>query len=152
MQRKVCGEDGDENVSKAVSADLELLSGLLRSPVLMNILAIQDSIGDLHSHVQNHPSLLATDFDIDIAGRLVLNSNILVTSKAPAEKVYENKAATLLENESNQTKEVSLPASPALSHGKAAAAAAAAAAFEDALTLAAGSREIITVQVLSMAL
>lgn len=56
-----------------LSQDLNTLISVLESPVFQAILNIQDSLGELKRQVQLHPSILPSDFDIDVNGDLILN-------------------------------------------------------------------------------
>lgn len=90
VKQNIITNDTDNNYSR-VETDLQLLTSLLKSPVLKNILKVEDSLGDLQSHLIHHPSLLPSDFDINNAGHLVLNSNVLQPSQPGQEKDVNGK-------------------------------------------------------------
>ena len=123
-------------MASQVQTDLELLTNLLNNPVLRNILKLEDSLDELNGHLQHHPSLLPTDFDIDKSGQLVLNANILPSIQATSAKGKEGqfgspnstkKPATAAQSEKRETKP--------------------SAAFHQAIQQAAGKRDIIYIQV-----
>jgi len=90
VKQNIIANDSDNNYSR-VETDLQLLTSLLKSPVLKNILKVEDSLGDLQSHLIHHPSLLPSDFDIDNAGHLVLNSNVLQPGQPGLQKDFNGK-------------------------------------------------------------
>ncbi|TRY75653.1 hypothetical protein TCAL_00503 [Tigriopus californicus] len=68
------GSSGGPGLDQAIlSQDLSTLISVLESPVFQAILNIQDSLGELKRQVQLHPSILPSDFDIDVNGDLILN-------------------------------------------------------------------------------
>lgn len=53
--------------------NLKLIIGLLQDPVLRSIVQVQDSLSDLNKQIVQHPSMLPSDFDINLSGDLILN-------------------------------------------------------------------------------
>lgn len=53
--------------------DLELLISLLEDPVFRSIVTMQDSLAELNTQLNQHPSILLGDFDINLGGQLEIS-------------------------------------------------------------------------------
>lgn len=71
--KSVIDESDDAKLQMNTSESLKLILGLLQDPVLRSIVQVQDSLTDLNKQIVQHPSILPSDFDITVAGDLVLN-------------------------------------------------------------------------------
>lgn len=63
----------DPKLEAQANADLNLIISVLENPVFRGIVTVQDSLGELNSQIQAHPSILPVDFDLSPIGKLVLN-------------------------------------------------------------------------------
>lgn len=85
-------ESADANLQLETLDDINSLLSILEDPVFRNLIQIQDSIGELNGQLQQHPSILAADFDIvPTTGELILNvprnsSDILYEPDYPDEQ------------------------------------------------------------------
>lgn len=85
-------ESADANLQLDTIDDINSLLSILEDPVFRNLIQIQDSIGELNGQLQQHPSILAADFDIvPTTGELILNvprntSDILYEPDYPDEQ------------------------------------------------------------------
>ncbi|KAF4524176.1 hypothetical protein B566_EDAN010632 [Ephemera danica] len=59
----------DPKLEAQANADLNLIISVLENPVFRGI----DSLGELNSQIQAHPSILPVDFELSPIGKLVLN-------------------------------------------------------------------------------
>ncbi|XP_039276607.1 multiple PDZ domain protein isoform X4 [Nilaparvata lugens] len=66
-------QSDDPKLQAQTSADLNLLISALENPIFRSIVTIQDSLSELNVQLHQHPSILPVDFDINVAGELVLN-------------------------------------------------------------------------------
>lgn len=66
-------EANDANLQLDTFDDINFLLNVLDDPVFRNLVKIQESLNELNSEIQEHPSILPRDFDISTSGELVLN-------------------------------------------------------------------------------
>lgn len=66
-------ESNDASLQLETLDDIHLILDVLEDPLFRNLIQIQDSIRELNGQIQQHPSILPGDFDIDIAGDLIIN-------------------------------------------------------------------------------
>lgn len=67
-------DDSDDLKLQANTADsLKMIIDILQDPVFRSIIQIQDSVAELNNQIQQHPSILPSDFDINASGDLVIN-------------------------------------------------------------------------------
>lgn len=67
-------DDSDDLKLQANTADsLKMIIDILQDPVFRSIIQIQDSVAELNNQIQQHPSILPNDFDINASGDLVIN-------------------------------------------------------------------------------
>jgi multiple PDZ domain protein len=66
-------DSNDPSLQLETLDDLQLILDVLEDPIFRNLIQIQDSIRELNGQIQQHPSILPGDFDIDIAGDLIIN-------------------------------------------------------------------------------
>ncbi|KAL1129916.1 hypothetical protein AAG570_012860 [Ranatra chinensis] len=66
-------QSDDAKLQAQTSDDLNLLISLLENPIFRNVVSIQDSLSELNTQIQQHPSILPVDFDLTNTGDLVLN-------------------------------------------------------------------------------
>lgn len=71
--KAVIDASDDAKLQLNTADNLKLIIGLLQDPVLRSIVQVQDSLSDLNRQIVQHPSMLPSDFDISLAGDLVLN-------------------------------------------------------------------------------
>lgn len=71
--KAVIDASDDAKLQLNTADNLKLIIGLLQDPVLRSIVQVQDSLSDLNKQIVQHPSMLPSDFDISLAGDLVLN-------------------------------------------------------------------------------
>lgn len=71
--KSVIDESDDAKLQTNTSESLKLILGLLQDPVLRSIVQVQDSLTDLNKQIVQHPSILPSDFDLTVAGDLVLS-------------------------------------------------------------------------------
>lgn len=142
VQQRVSTNEGGNGVASQVQTDLDLLTSLLQNPVLRNILKLEDSLEELNQHLVHHPSLLPSDFDIDKAGTLVVNQNILHTHRSGSAKTKEGKASPALSNSSSSKQSTLSPETKKKDVARTGA------AFQQSILQAAAKREIIAIQVI----
>lgn len=141
MQQRVTNNDEGNGVAPQVQTDLNLLTNLLQSPVLRNILKLEDSLEELNQHLIHHPSLLPSDFDIDKTGNLVINQNIMHSHRAGSVKTKGGKASPALSHHSSSKQSTK---SPEVSKKDVAITGT---AFQQSILQAAAQREIIAIKV-----
>lgn len=66
-------DSNDPSLQLETLDDIQLILDVLEDPIFRNLIQIQDSIKELNGQIQQHPSILPGDFDIDIAGDLIIN-------------------------------------------------------------------------------
>lgn len=67
-------DESDDPKLQATTADsLKTILDILQDPVFRSIIQIQDSVSELNSQISQHPSILPSDFDINLSGDLILN-------------------------------------------------------------------------------
>lgn len=67
-------EDSDDPKLQINTADsLRTILDILQDPVFRSIIQIQDSVSELNTQISQHPSILPSDFDINLSGDLVIN-------------------------------------------------------------------------------
>lgn len=71
--KAVIDASDDAKLQLNTADNLKLIIGLLQDPVLRSIVQVQDSLADLNKQIVQHPSMLPSDFDINLSGDLVLN-------------------------------------------------------------------------------
>ncbi len=142
VQQRVSNNDVGNGTESQVQTDLELLTSLLQNPVLRNILKLEDSLEELNQHLVHHPSLLPSDFDIDKAGTLVVNQNILQTHRPGSNKTKEGKSSPAFSNTSSSKQSTLSPETIKKDVAKTGA------AFQQSILQAAAKREIIKIQVI----
>lgn len=87
--KSVIDESDDAKLQMNTSESLKLILGLLQDPVLRSIVQVQDSLTDLNKQIVQHPSILPSDFDITVAGDLVLSvppSSDMYDAEYPADE------------------------------------------------------------------
>lgn len=131
VQKKVTNGNGENGLASQVQTDLELLTNLLNNPVLRNILKLEDSLQELNGHLQHHPSLLPSDFDIDGSGQLVLNANLSPSIQSGKGKAAKPGSPSGTKQPASSEKRDARPA----------------AAFHQSVVHAAGKRDVIHIQV-----
>ncbi|KNC33530.1 Patj-like protein [Lucilia cuprina] len=68
-------EIDDPKLHSQTGDSLKTILDLLQDPVFRTIVHVQDSLSELNAQLTQHPSMLPNDFDIDMAGNLVLSVN-----------------------------------------------------------------------------
>ncbi|XP_066905977.1 multiple PDZ domain protein isoform X3 [Halyomorpha halys] len=66
-------QSDDVKLQSKTNDDLNLIISFLENPIFRGIATIQDSLSELSTQIQQHPSILPIDFDVTEAGKLVLN-------------------------------------------------------------------------------
>lgn len=87
--KSVIDKSDDAKLQMNTSESLKLILGLLQDPVLRSIVQVQDSLTDLNKQIVQHPSILPSDFDITMAGDLVLSvppSSDMYDAEYPADE------------------------------------------------------------------
>lgn len=87
--KSVIDDSDDAKLQMNTSESLKLILGLLQDPVLRSIVQVQDSLTDLNKQIVQHPSVLPSDFDITVAGELVLSvppSSDMYDAEYPADE------------------------------------------------------------------
>ncbi|XP_072157075.1 multiple PDZ domain protein isoform X4 [Bemisia tabaci] len=67
-------KSGDPKLQSQTNEYLMFLISTLENPILRTIAYVQDAVSELNEQLQQHPSLLPGDFDISLAGDLVLGT------------------------------------------------------------------------------
>lgn len=70
--KKGIDECDDPKLQMQTAESLQTILEILNDPVFRQIIQCQDSLTDLNSQIAQHPSILPSDFDIDLSGNLVL--------------------------------------------------------------------------------
>lgn len=66
-------EDSDDPKLQATTAEsLKTILDILQDPVFRSIIQIQDSVTELNGQINQHPSILPSDFDISLSGDLIV--------------------------------------------------------------------------------
>jgi len=73
--KKSIDESDDPKLQMQTAESLNTILGILQDPVFRTIVHVQDSLSELNAQLGQHPSMLPNDFDIDVAGNLVLSLN-----------------------------------------------------------------------------
>ncbi|EDW79597.1 uncharacterized protein Dwil_GK20329 [Drosophila willistoni] len=73
--KKGIEESDDPKLQMQTAESLNTILGILQDPVFRTIVHVQDSLSELNAQLGQHPSMLPQDFDIDVAGNLVLSLN-----------------------------------------------------------------------------
>ncbi|KAH8322684.1 hypothetical protein KR059_003092 [Drosophila kikkawai] len=73
--KKGIDESDDPKLQMQTAESLSTILGILQDPVFRTIVHVQDSLSELNAQLGQHPSMLPNDFDIDVAGNLVLSLN-----------------------------------------------------------------------------
>ncbi|XP_017080233.1 patj homolog [Drosophila eugracilis] len=73
--KKGIEESDDPKLQMQTAESLNTILGILQDPVFRTIVHVQDSLSELNAQLGQHPSMLPNDFDIDVAGNLVLSLN-----------------------------------------------------------------------------
>ncbi|XP_014094810.1 patj homolog [Bactrocera oleae] len=73
--KKGIDESEDAKLQMQTAESLKTILDLLQDPVFRTIVHVQDSLSELNAQLAQHPSMLPNDFDIDVAGNLVLSIN-----------------------------------------------------------------------------
>ncbi|KAH8251025.1 hypothetical protein KR026_006404 [Drosophila bipectinata] len=73
--KKGIDESDDPKLQMQTAESLNTILGILQDPVFRTIVHVQDSLSELNAQLGQHPSMLPNDFDIDVAGNLVLSLN-----------------------------------------------------------------------------
>lgn len=68
-------ESDDPKLQSQTAESLKTILDILQDPVFRTIVHVQDSLSELNAQLTQHPSMLPNDFDIDMAGNLVLSVN-----------------------------------------------------------------------------
>lgn len=68
-------ESDDPKLQAQTGDSLKTILDILQDPVFRTIVHVQDSLSELNAQLTQHPSMLPNDFDIDMAGNLVLSVN-----------------------------------------------------------------------------
>ncbi|XP_004526207.1 patj homolog isoform X2 [Ceratitis capitata] len=68
-------ESDDAKLQLQTADSLKTILDILQDPVFRTIVHVQDSLSELNAQLAQHPSMLPNDFDIDVAGNLVLSIN-----------------------------------------------------------------------------
>lgn len=68
-------ESDDAKLQALTDESIKTIVDILRDPVFRTIVHVQDSLSELNAQLTQHPSMLPNDFDIDMAGNLVLSVN-----------------------------------------------------------------------------
>lgn len=68
-------ESDDAKLQAQTAESLKTILDILQDPVFRTIVHVQDSLSELNAQLTQHPSMLPNDFDIDMAGNLVLSVN-----------------------------------------------------------------------------
>lgn len=66
-------QSDDAKLQAQTCDDINFLISTLENPIFRSIVTIQDSLVELNQQLQQHPSILPVDFDINLGGDLVLN-------------------------------------------------------------------------------
>ncbi|XP_061401290.1 patj homolog [Musca vetustissima] len=73
--KRVIDESDDPKLQSQTAESLKTILDILQDPVFISIVHVQDSLSELNAQLTQHPSMLPNDFDIDMAGNLVLSVN-----------------------------------------------------------------------------
>ncbi|XP_067643140.1 patj homolog [Eurosta solidaginis] len=73
--KKGIDESDDAKLQMQTAESLKTILDILQDPVFRTIVHVQDSLSELNAQLAQHPSMLPNDFDIDVAGNLVLSIN-----------------------------------------------------------------------------
>lgn len=73
--KRVIDESDDPKLQNQTAESLKTILDILQDPVFVSIVHVQDSLSELNAQLSQHPSMLPNDFDIDMAGNLVLSVN-----------------------------------------------------------------------------
>lgn len=73
--KRVIDESDDPKLQTQTADSLKTILDILQDPVFISIVHVQDSLSELNAQLTQHPSMLPNDFDIDMAGNLVLSVN-----------------------------------------------------------------------------
>ncbi|XP_036335629.1 patj homolog [Rhagoletis pomonella] len=73
--KKGIDESEDAKLQMQTAESLKTILDILQDPVFRTIVHVQDSLSELNAQLAQHPSMLPNDFDIDVAGNLVLSIN-----------------------------------------------------------------------------
>ncbi|XP_013111705.2 patj homolog [Stomoxys calcitrans] len=68
-------DESDPKLQSQTAESLKTILDILQDPVFISIVHVQDSLSELNAQLTQHPSMLPNDFDIDMAGNLVLSIN-----------------------------------------------------------------------------
>uniref|UniRef100_A0A1A9X3T8 Patj homolog n=1 Tax=Glossina brevipalpis TaxID=37001 RepID=A0A1A9X3T8_9MUSC len=68
-------ESDDAKLQSLTAESIKTIVDILQDPVFRTIVHVQDSLSELNAQLAQHPSMLPNDFDIDMAGNLVLSVN-----------------------------------------------------------------------------
>lgn len=73
--KKGIDESDDPKLHMQTADSLKTILDILQDPIFRTIVHVQDSLSELNAQLAQHPSMLPNDFDIDVAGNLVLSVN-----------------------------------------------------------------------------
>lgn len=73
MIKQAVEESNDPSLQLETLDDIHLILDVIEDPVFRNLIQIQDSIRELNGQIQQHPSILPGDFDVDLSGDLIIN-------------------------------------------------------------------------------
>ncbi|XP_037951485.1 patj homolog [Teleopsis dalmanni] len=73
--KKGIDDSDDPKLQMQTAESLKTILDILQDPVFRTIVHVQDSLSELNAQLVQHPSMLPADFDIDVAGNLVLSVN-----------------------------------------------------------------------------
>lgn len=71
--KKAVDDSDDPKLQSNTSDSLKIILDILQDPVFRSIIQIQDSVSELNNQIQQHPSILPSDFDINASGDLIIN-------------------------------------------------------------------------------
>lgn len=66
--KQMVEDSSDPKLQLNTADDFKLILDLLQDPVFRSIIQIQDSLGELNSQISQHPSILPSDFDLNLSG------------------------------------------------------------------------------------
>lgn len=71
--KQIVDDSDDAKLQTNTAQDINILISVLENPIFRSIVTVQDSLSELNQQLGQHPSILPSDFDINIGGELVLN-------------------------------------------------------------------------------
>lgn len=71
--KQIVDDTDDAKLQANTAQDIKILISVLENPIFRSIVTVQDSLSELNQQLGQHPSILPSDFDINISGELIIN-------------------------------------------------------------------------------